>query len=136
MKVNEFKIKSLISHVQEILTENHTEYLQQNPIYFLEISFNNENFIDLWDFFLKNLCKKFLNSDDFINLKEPLLMLMLKSDDLNVDEIEIWENLLKWIFVQQNINNDPTKWSKEDIKKLEDELQRFLPLIRFYDIKP
>jgi hypothetical protein len=36
-------------------------------------------------------------------------------------EIEIWENLLKWCFVQQNVINDPKKWSKEDmITKIED----------------
>jgi hypothetical protein len=32
--------------------------------------------------------------------------------------------------------NDPTKWSKEDITKIERSLQRFIPLIRFYDINP
>src|SRR5207249_2762919 len=32
--------------------------------------------------------------------------------------------------------NDPTKWSKEDITKIERTLYRFIPLIRFYDIEP
>ena len=32
--------------------------------------------------------------------------------------------------------NDPTKWSKEDITKIERSLHRFIPLVRFYDIKP
>src|SRR5439155_2863611 len=53
-----------------------------------------------------------------------------------VDEIEIWENLLKWCFAQQNMKNDPTKWSEEDITKIERSLHRFIPLIRFYDIEP
>src|SRR4051794_33722378 len=34
------------------------------------------------------------------------------------------------------MTNDPTKWSKEDITKIERSLHRFIPLIRFYDIKP
>src|SRR5204863_4568847 len=72
----------------------------------------------------------------FINLKAPLLELLLKRDDLNVDEIEIWENLLKWCFAQQNMKNDPTKWNKEDITEIERSLHRFIPLIRFYDIEP
>src|SRR5439155_25232326 len=55
---------------------------------------------------------------------------------LNVDEIEIWENLLKWCFAQQNMKNEPTKWSKEDFIKIERSLHRFIPLIRFYDIEP
>ncbi|RIA87868.1 hypothetical protein C1645_265339 [Glomus cerebriforme] len=95
--------------------------------------------MDLWNFCLKKICdepKILFDSDDFINLKAPLLELLLKRDDLNVDEIEIWENLLKWCFAQQNVKNDPTKWSKEDIIKIEKELYRFIHLIQFYDIKP
>src|SRR5438045_8490340 len=34
------------------------------------------------------------------------------------------------------MNNDPTKWSKDDITKIERALYRFIPLIRFYDIEP
>src|ERR671926_1719347 len=33
-------------------------------------------------------------------------------------------------------NDDPAKWNKEDITKIERSLHRFVPLIRFYDIKP
>src|SRR5205823_5256148 len=76
------------------------------------------------------------DSDKFINLKAPLIELLLKRDDLNVDEIEIWESLLKWCFAQQNMKNDPTKWSRGDITKIEISLCRFIPLIRFYDIEP
>src|SRR5947207_1412296 len=34
------------------------------------------------------------------------------------------------------MKNDPAKWSKEDITKIERSLHRFIPLIRFYDIRP
>jgi hypothetical protein len=70
-----------------------------------------------------------------IDLKAPLLELLIKRDDLDMDEIDIWEGLLKWCFAQQNVINDPTKWSKEDITKIETLLHKFIPLIRFYDIK-
>ena len=53
-----------------------------------------------------------------------------------MEEIEIWESLLKWCFIQHSMKNDPTKWSKEDTAKIERSLYRFIPLIRFYDIKP
>jgi hypothetical protein len=53
-----------------------------------------------------------------------------------MDEIEIWESLLKWCFAQQNIKNDPANWSKDDITKIERSLHRFIPLIRFYGIEP
>jgi hypothetical protein len=53
-----------------------------------------------------------------------------------MDEIEIWDSLLKWCFSQQNVINDPIKWTKDDITKIEKSLHRFIPLIRFYDIEP
>src|SRR5437763_2271330 len=53
-----------------------------------------------------------------------------------MNEIEIWDSLLMWCFTKQNMVNDPTKWSKDDITKIERSLHRFVPLIRFYDIEP
>ncbi|GBC19325.1 BTB/POZ protein [Rhizophagus irregularis DAOM 181602=DAOM 197198] len=137
--VDELNINSLVSHIQEFLIEHKTEFLQQNPTGILETVYQHETFTDLWNFCLEKICEEpkiLFSSDKFINLKAPLLELLLKRDDLNMDEIEIWENLLKWCFAQQNMKNDPTKWSKEDIIRVERELYRFIPLIRFYDIEP
>ena len=53
-----------------------------------------------------------------------------------MDEIEVWESLLKWCFAQQNVNNNSENWSKDDITMIERSLHRFIPLIRFYDIEP
>ena len=69
-------------------------------------------------------------------MKAPLLEVLLKRDDLDVDEIDIWESLLKWCLAQQDMKDDPTKWNHEDITKIERSLRRFVPLIRFYDIEP
>src|SRR5207248_8360928 len=134
--VDELNIQPLISHVQEFLIEHKTEFLHQNPTGILETVYQHEKFMDLWNFCLEIICddpNTLFNSDKFINLKAPLLELLLKRDDLGLDETEIWENLLKWCFAQQNM---PMKWSKEDITKIERSLHRFIPLIRFYDIGP
>ncbi|RGB29617.1 hypothetical protein C1646_745261 [Rhizophagus diaphanus] len=137
--VDEFNIHQLISHIQEYLINHQTEFLHKNPTGILETVYQHETFTDLWNFCLEKVCEEpkiLFNSDNFTNLKAPLLELLLKRDDLNMDEIEVWESLLKWCFTQQNIKNDPTKWSKEDITKIERSLHRFIPLIRFYDINP
>src|SRR5205085_2289788 len=138
--VDELNIQQLISYIQEFLIEHQTEFLHQNPTGILETVYQHETFMDLWNFCLEKICeepKVLFNSDNFINLKAPLLELLLKRDDLDLNEIEIWESLLKWCFAQQNMmTNDPTRWSKEDITKVEKTLYRFIPLIRFYDIEP
>src|SRR5688572_3540448 len=137
--VDELNIQQLIPHIQEFLIENQTEFLHQNPIGILETVYQHETFTDLWNFCLEKICdgpKILFNSDKFINLKAPLLELLLKRDDLNMGEIEIWESLLKWCFAQQDVKDDPVKWSKDDITKIERSLHRFVPLIRFYNIGP
>src|SRR2546430_11121120 len=137
--VDELNVQQLIPYIQEFLIEHQTEFLHQSPIGILETVYQHETFTDLWNFCLEIICEEpkiLFNSDNFINLKAPLLELLLKRDDLYLNEIEIWKNLLKWCFAQQNMTNDPTKWGKEDITKIERSLHRFIPLIRFYDIEP
>src|SRR3984957_9712783 len=137
--VDELNIQQLISYIQEFLIERKADFLQQNPTGILETVYQHETFTDLWNFCLEEICKDpkiLFNSDKFINLKAPLLELLLKRDDLDMDEIEIWESLLKWCFAQQSINDDPANWNKDDITKVERSLHRFIPLIRFYDIEP
>ncbi|CAB4404492.1 unnamed protein product [Rhizophagus irregularis] len=137
--VDELNIQQLVSHIQEYLIEHQTEFLYQNPTGILEIVYQHETFTDLWNFCLKTICEEpkiLFDSDKFINLKAPLLELLLKRDDLDMNEIEVWEGLLKWCLFQQNMENNPTKWSNDDIIKIERSLHRFIPLIRFYDIEP
>ncbi|RGB35753.1 hypothetical protein C1646_667490 [Rhizophagus diaphanus] len=137
--VDELNIQQLISHVQEYLVKHQAKFLYQNPTGIFETIHQHESFTDLWNFCLETICKEpkiLFDSDKFVNLKEPLLELLLKRDDLNMNEIEIWESLLKWCFAQENMENDPTKWNKDDITKVERSLYRFIPLIRFYDIEP
>ena len=137
--VDELNLQQLVFYIQEFLIKHKTEFLRQNSTTILEITYQQEMFTDLWNFCFEVICnepKILFNSDEFINLKAPLLELLLERDDLNMNEVEIWENLLKWCFAEQNINNDPENWSKDDITKIERSLHRFIPLIRFYDIEP
>ncbi|CAB4404493.1 unnamed protein product [Rhizophagus irregularis] len=137
--VDELNIQQLISHIQEYLIEHQTEFLCKNPTSILEIVYQHETFTDLWNFCLEKICEEpkiLFDSDKFFDLKVPLLELLLKRDDLDMNEIEVWEGLLKWCLFQQNMENNPTKWSNDDIMKIERSLYRFIPLIRFYNIEP
>ena len=130
--VDELNIQQLISHIQEFLIEHQAEFLQQDPTGILETVYQHETFTDLWNYCLEKICEEpkiLFNSDKFINLKVPFLELLLKRDDLDMDEIEIWESLLKWCFAQQNVRDNPAEWSKDDITKIERSLHRFIPLI-------
>ncbi|GBC03015.1 hypothetical protein RclHR1_04930012 [Rhizophagus clarus] len=114
--VDELKIQTLILCIQEYLTKHQHEFLQQNPIEIFETA-------------------TLFKSSQFINLKASLLEILLKRDDLSLDEIDIWDNLIKWCFSQHpSIQQDVKKWNKEEIAIMERTIHRFIPLIRFYHI--
>ena len=48
-------------------------------------------------------------------------------------EVEIWEHVLKWGFGQNpTLIPDPDTWSDDSFKTMENTLQHFIPLIRFF----
>jgi hypothetical protein len=136
--VDELGFQPLISCIQEYLTNNKSDFLHNNPIEILEIVYQHEKFTDLWNFCLDKICENpesLINSDKFINLKAPLLELLLKRDDFALDEIIIWESLIRWGLAQNpTIPQDVKKWNKEQITIMERILHRFIPVMRFYHI--
>ncbi|POG76866.1 hypothetical protein GLOIN_2v851760 [Rhizophagus irregularis DAOM 181602=DAOM 197198] len=141
MAADELNIQTLIPCIQEYLINHRHEFLrQQNSIEILETIYQHESFKDLWNFYLEKICEEpeiLFKSEKFINLKAPLLELLLKRDDLNLDEIIMWDNLIKWCLAQHsNVSQDVKNWNKEDVTIMERAIHRFIPLIRFYDISP
>ncbi len=141
MAVDELSIQTLIPCIQEYLIGQKYEYLQQNAIEILETVYNiyqHDTFKGLLDVFLGIICEKpetLFNPDKLIRLKAPLLELLLKRDDLLLDEIEIWNNLINWSFIQHpSIQQDVKKWNQEEITIMESTFHKFVPLIRFYHI--
>ena len=80
--------------------------------------------------YLRKRCRQIITLGIYL-----ILLLILKRDDLLLDEIVIWDNLIKWCLTQHpNISQDPTQWSKEEITIIERTIHGFIPLIRFYYI--
>jgi hypothetical protein len=138
--VDEFDIKTLIPCIQEYLIKHQCEFLRQNSVEILKTIYQHGSLTDLWSFYLEKICEEpeiLFNSDKFINLNAPLLESILKRDDLKLNEIFIWDSLIKWCLAQNsNISQDVKKWNKEDITIMERTIHRFIPLIRFYHISP
>ncbi|GES72875.1 BTB/POZ domain-containing protein [Rhizophagus clarus] len=136
--VDELNVQTLIQCIQEYLINHKYEFLQQSSVEILANSYQYENFTDLWIYCLDKICEKpdvLFQSDEFINIKEPLLELLLNRDDFFSEEIIIWDNLIKWNFAQHpSIQKDAKKWNKEEIILMKGTLHRFIHLIRFYHI--
>src|SRR5439155_14159580 len=89
---------------------------------------------------LEKVCdhgEKLFKSREFKSLGKPILLEILKRDDFSVDEIDIWENIIKWGLAKHpeiNNNNNVEDWSSQNFVDLGNTLKEFLSLIRFQDI--
>ncbi|GBC09564.1 hypothetical protein RclHR1_08990008 [Rhizophagus clarus] len=135
---DELKLNQLTKLTEDFIIKNHTQFLQNDPVEILRIVYYNKLLVNLQEFCLETICsdpKILFNSDKFINLSAPLLEIILKRDDLNLPEIDIWESLIKWGLAQgETLNQDVTKWNQENFYHFQRILYKFIPLIRFYEI--
>ncbi|GBC02966.1 hypothetical protein RclHR1_04900009 [Rhizophagus clarus] len=135
---DELKLEQLTKLAEDFILENHHQFLRNDPVGTLQIVYYNKTLVNLQEFCLETICfepKILFNSDKFINLPAPLLEIILKRDDLNLAEIEVWENLIKWGLAQRQAHyQDVSKWTKEHFDHFQRILYKFIPLIRFYEI--
>ncbi|GBC01281.1 hypothetical protein RclHR1_04120011 [Rhizophagus clarus] len=147
MVVDDLNVRTLFLQLENYLIQNKSAFLHQNTVETLETIYQRESFINLRNFCLEKVYKEpkiLFETDKFINLKAPLvellfrpplLELLLKRDDLILEEIIVWNSLLKWGLAQNSsISQDSTKWNEETIKIMERTLHRLIPLVRFYDM--
>ncbi|GBC02008.1 hypothetical protein RclHR1_04410001 [Rhizophagus clarus] len=135
---DEFMLEKLTKLTEDFIIENQRQFLQKDPVGILQIVYCFKPLVKLQEYCLDKVCsepKILFNSDRFTQLSAHLLEIILKRDDLNLEEIEIWEYLVKWGFAQgQALNQDVTKWSQDDFNTFKRILYKFIPLIRFYGI--
>src|SRR5688572_13064063 len=103
-------------------------------------SFQSNSLFELQQFCTECMAKspeKIFKSFDFTSLPEKSLISLIKRNDLQMKEVEIWELVLKWGLAQNStLNSDPETWSDDDFKTMENTLQHCLPLIRFFILSP
>ncbi|RGB35293.1 hypothetical protein C1646_667821 [Rhizophagus diaphanus] len=135
---DELMLESLTKLVENSFIYNYRQFLQNDPVEILQIVHYREVFDNLRNFCLNKICsrpKLLFNSDKFTQLSAPLLEIVLKRDDLNLREIEIWRYIIKWGLAQDQIlSQDVSKWNKDHINVLKRILYKFIPLIKFYEI--
>ncbi|RIA99034.1 hypothetical protein C1645_812023 [Glomus cerebriforme] len=129
-------LQELVVYLQKYLIENESEWMEENFEFTQRISLQSNNLLELQQFctnFIAKSPEKLFKSLYFTSLSEEFLISLLKRDDLQMREVEIWEYVLKWGLAQNpTLVTDPDTWSDADFKTMENTLQHCLPLIRFY----
>ena len=131
-------LQEIVDHLQKYFIENNSEWLEQHFEFTYQTCFQSKNLLELQKFCTDLMAKspeKIFKSLDFTSLSEKSLILIIKRDDLQMKEIEVWEHVLKWGLAQNpTLIPDPATWTDDDFKTMENTLQHCLPLIRFFNL--
>ncbi|RHZ72250.1 hypothetical protein Glove_243g46 [Diversispora epigaea] len=137
---NEFGFEELSAKLESYLIEIKSSWLRTHFSFVYHSIFkkNNNNFKDL-EKFCNDIITKYPNlifeSAEFTSLQETALLSILKRDDLQMKESEIWDYIIKWGIARNPILPEKLEeWSKEDFKTLKTTLQQCLPHIRYFHI--
>ncbi|EXX78338.1 uncharacterized protein OCT59_028782 [Rhizophagus irregularis] len=110
--------------------------MKQHFGFIQQISSQSNNLLELREFCTNLMIQspeKIFKSFDFTSLSEQSLISLIKRDDLQMKEVEVWENVLKWGLAQNpTLIPDPSTWTDDDFKKMKITLQNCIPLIRFF----
>ncbi|RGB30149.1 hypothetical protein C1646_818049 [Rhizophagus diaphanus] len=136
---DEFQLHSLVLHIQEFLIDsNQKEFIKDNALEFFDNTFQNEKFELIRNYCLEIICENpglLFENDIFLTLSSQMVEFILKQEKITLDEIEIWDYLIKWAYAQNpDIEQDPEDWTNEEIEVMKQTTQSLIPLIRFQDI--
>ncbi|CAB4418826.1 unnamed protein product [Rhizophagus irregularis] len=135
---SELGLQELITYLQSFLIENKANWIELNFNLIYQTSFENDSFLELQKFCTNLTSKnpdKIFKSSNFSFIPEKLLVSLIQSDNLQMNEIQVWEHVFKWGLAQNpELPSDPTNFSKEDFNALKNSLQRCVPCISFYNL--
>ncbi|RGB40363.1 hypothetical protein C1646_663926 [Rhizophagus diaphanus] len=136
---DELALIELIDYLIEYILKKETFWFRRHLVKIHRISSQHEAFHKL-----KTTCEEiiqkdsstFLRSKDIGDLEESILIRLLKSDNLDLKEIEIWNQIIRWGKVQCSLNSNDKEnikdWSTEDFDMLRSTLANCLSHVRFF----
>ncbi|UZO10531.1 uncharacterized protein OCT59_002112 [Rhizophagus irregularis] len=95
---DELLLHELVDYLQKHLIENYTGWIEQHFELTYRKSFQSNNLLELQQLCADLMAKtpeKIFKSLDFTSLPEKSIISLIKRDDLQMKEIEIWEHLYK-----------------------------------------
>ncbi|RHZ89519.1 hypothetical protein Glove_13g229 [Diversispora epigaea] len=138
LATNEFELDELTNKLETQLIDTEASWLKTYFSFIYRTIFNENNFKKLENYCNDIIAKHpslIFENLDFTSLPESALVSLLKRDDLQMEEVKIWDYVIKW-----GISQNPTlpinleEWSKENLLMLKTTLLQCLPLIRYFHI--
>src|SRR5437016_12901842 len=90
---NELELQPLVTYIQEILIENHYNFIVKEIIEIIELTYQKKSLDKLWGLCLQQICDNpdhLFESDKFLSFNPSILEIILKRDEFFINEIIIW----------------------------------------------
>ncbi|RHZ45832.1 hypothetical protein Glove_646g4 [Diversispora epigaea] len=135
---NELEFEELSKKLENHLIESKAPWLRSFFTFVYNSVFKQNKLNNLKKFCNDIIAKHpsiIFESAEFTSLHESALVSILKRDDLQMKESEIWDYVIKWGTAQNpNLPEKLEKWSDENFITLKATLQQCLPLVRYFHI--
>ncbi|EXX57872.1 hypothetical protein RirG_203180 [Rhizophagus irregularis DAOM 197198w] len=132
---DELLLEELFNYVQDYLIEKQITWVQQNFVLILKSVYKLINCKKLLGYCLGLICVHplpFFFSNNFVSLDTEILHELLKRDDLQVEEITVWDSLIKWGIKKAGLKDKPqNEWTDKNREDLKNTMNGIVPLIRF-----
>ncbi|CAG8558300.1 14435_t:CDS:2 [Acaulospora morrowiae] len=141
---DELILPELISEIQGFLIETQSIWIQENFYYVLDFAFTNDTYSTLQTYCMDSICADphmLFSSDYFYCLDNKILRSLLKRDDLAIEEVDLWNYLIKWALAQNPpfVTTDPENpknWSPGYFATFKKLVDGCTSLIRFTSMTP
>ncbi|CAI2185029.1 7122_t:CDS:2 [Funneliformis geosporum] len=136
---DELMLHELAEHIQEYLIQRKPEWMNENLVTILRSTWLIPTCNTIKQLCIEKICDDpwlLFASDQFYRVEEEILIAILQREDLNLPEVYIWNNVIKWATAQLDVelDSDVSKWNLEDFALLKGKMNRCLLYIRLNNI--
>ncbi|RHZ77533.1 hypothetical protein Glove_177g144 [Diversispora epigaea] len=139
LAADEFEIEELTNKLETLLIETKDSWLRTHFSFIYHFIFNRHDDFKKLKIFCNDIVLKYpkliFDADDFTSLEESALISLLKRNDLQMEEVKIWDYVIKWGIAQTStLPTNLDDWTKENFFTLKTTLQQCLPHIRYFHL--
>ncbi|CAB4429498.1 unnamed protein product [Rhizophagus irregularis] len=119
---DELCLTEILDYIQDYILKYHKNWLRENFYKVYQFTLKHNEFFKLNEYIkdiITNAPEFIFNDTDISNISQEFLISLIQLDGLQLDEIEIWNHVIKWgIARTSNLSNELSSWSDNDFKAL------------------
>ena len=137
---SKFILLDLLIAIENYLIDKQQEWIQQNIITVHKYAASMASLNKLLDYCNQLMVSHpdiMFKSNDIATLPKESLITLLKNDELDIDEDDLWMSVIQWATKQvsgRELGNDIDNWSSNDINTVKETIADCIPHIRFFSV--